>query len=142
MGLLFVDLNDFKDVNDRHSHEAGDELLRQVAQRLDSTARSGDGVARLGGDEFAIVLTDASQEQLEAAARRVREVFREPFRLQEVTIALGASVGGGVWPEHGRAVSELVQYADAAMYRDKARARAPHPRAGPPRLAPPVPYPS
>ncbi len=142
VGLLFVDLNDFKAVNDRHSHEAGDELLRQVARRLDSTARSGDAVARLGGDEFAIVLTDASQEQLEAATRRVLEVFGEPFRLQEVTVALGASVGGGVWPEHGRSVSELAKYADAAMYRDKHRARALRAQSGPARLSRPVAYPS
>jgi diguanylate cyclase (GGDEF)-like protein len=138
VGLLFVDLNDFKDVNDRHSHEAGDELLRQVAQRLDATARSGDAVARLGGDEFAIVLTDASQEQLAAAEQRVREVFSEPFRLHQATVSLGASVGGGVWPKHGRAVSELVRSADAAMYRDKARARAQSVQDGPPRLVSPA----
>jgi diguanylate cyclase (GGDEF)-like protein len=123
VGLLFVDLNNFKEVNDRHSHEAGDELLRQVAQRLDSIARGRDGVARLGGDEFAIVLAGVSGDQLGAAARRVRAVFDEPFVLNGVTLALGASVGGGVWPEDGSAVSALVQYADAAMYREKARTR-------------------
>jgi diguanylate cyclase (GGDEF)-like protein len=138
VGLLFVDLNDFKDVNDRYSHEAGDELLRQVGKRLDATARSGDAVARLGGDEFAIVLTDASQEQLAAAEQRVRAVFSEPFRLQQATVSLGASVGGGVWPKHGRAVSELVRSADAAMYRDKAIARAQRVQGGPPRLVSPA----
>jgi diguanylate cyclase (GGDEF)-like protein len=124
VGLLFVDLNDFKDVNDRHSHEAGDELLRQAASRLDSITRGDDEVARLGGDEFAIVLTNVTQEQLHAAEQRVREVFREAFELPEVSVTLGASVGGGVWPEHARTVSGLVQYADAAMYRDKAQVRA------------------
>jgi diguanylate cyclase (GGDEF)-like protein len=124
VGLLFVDLDDFKQVNDRHSHEMGDELLRQAADRLAAISREEDGVARLGGDEFAIVLSSvSSQDQLRAAERRVHEAFHEPFQLAGLTVALGASVGGAIWPEHGQAVSRLVQRADAAMYRDKAEGR-------------------
>jgi diguanylate cyclase (GGDEF)-like protein len=131
VGLLFVDLNDFKEVNDRHSHEAGDELLRQTAERLRSVTRGSDEVARLGGDEFAVVLTDVSREnQVRAAEQRVRAAFHEPFRLNDVSVSLGASVGGGIWPGDGQGVSGLVQYADAAMYRDKARKR-PSPDAHP-----------
>jgi diguanylate cyclase (GGDEF)-like protein len=125
LGLLFIDLNDFKEINDRHSHETGDELLRQVARRLCSTTRGGDRVARLGGDEFAVILADGAQkERVRAAEQRVREAFLEPFQLIETTVSLGASVGGGIWPEHGRAVSELLQHADSEMYRDKARQRS------------------
>jgi diguanylate cyclase (GGDEF)-like protein len=118
--LLFVDLDDFKHVNDRYGHDAGDELIRKAAQRLESSAREGDGVARLGGDEFAIVLADVCEpEQLEAAATRIRGAFREPFMLGEITHQLGASVGGSIWPRDGRTVNELVTHADGAMYQDK-----------------------
>jgi diguanylate cyclase (GGDEF)-like protein len=139
VGLLFIDLNDFKDVNDRHSHELGDELLRQAAARLDSSARGGDDVARLGGDEFAIVLPDVSRDQLRTAEERVRAVFCEPFRLQSVTVTVGASVGGAVWPQDADVVAGLVQHADTAMYRDKARARK-DPQTGQRRLVAPARY--
>lgn len=124
VGLLFVDLNDFKQVNDLYRHEAGDELIRQAAERLSSIARGSDGVARLGGDEFAIILGDVCRDdQLRAAEQRVRAAFAEPFLLGEVLVTLSASVGAGVWPEDGRTVAELVRHADAAMYQDKAQAR-------------------
>jgi diguanylate cyclase (GGDEF)-like protein len=137
VALLFVDLNDFKQVNDLYRHEAGDELIREVARRLSSLTRAGsptrgsDEVARLGGDEFAIVLSDVCRDdQLRAAERRVRAAFLEPFQLGEVSVSLGASVGGGIWPENGRTVAELVRHADAAMYEDKAQARSASARHG------------
>jgi diguanylate cyclase (GGDEF)-like protein len=124
LGLLFVDLDDFKQVNDAYGHDAGDELIRKAALRLESIARSGDGVARLGGDEFAIILANASrQAHVRAAEARVRTAFVEPFMLGDVAISVGASVGGGVWPGDGRTVTELVRHADAAMYEDKAKGR-------------------
>jgi diguanylate cyclase (GGDEF)-like protein len=124
LGLLFVDLDDFKQVNDAYGHEAGDELIRKAALRLESIARGGDGVARLGGDEFAIILAKVSkQSQVRAAEARVRSAFVEPFILGDVAISVGASVGGGIWPDDGRTVTELVRHADAAMYEDKAKGR-------------------
>jgi diguanylate cyclase (GGDEF)-like protein len=124
MGLLFVDLDDFKRVNDAYGHDAGDELIRKAAHRLEAIARSGDGVARLGGDEFAIILGDVREDdQVRAAEARVRAAFVEPFALGEVAISVGASVGGGVWPDDGGTVAELARHADAAMYADKARGR-------------------
>jgi diguanylate cyclase (GGDEF)-like protein len=124
VGLLFVDLNEFKQVNDTHGHEAGDELIRQAAERLSETCRGEDEVARLGGDEFAIVLAHVQHdEQVRAAEGRVREAFAEPFSIGELTLAVGASVGGGVWPDDGQTATELVRHADAAMYQDKARSR-------------------
>jgi diguanylate cyclase (GGDEF)-like protein len=123
-GLLFVDLDEFKQVNDAYGHDAGDELIRKAAHRLEMTARAGDGVARLGGDEFAIILADVGEaDQLRAAENRVRAAFREPFSLGDIAISVGASVGGGVWPEDGQTVNELLMHADAAMYEDKARGR-------------------
>jgi diguanylate cyclase (GGDEF)-like protein len=129
VGLLFVDLDEFKQINDRHGHEAGDQLIRQAAERLSASARDEDAVARLGGDEFAVILTDIRQDdQVRAAEVRVRAAFAEPFMLGEIPVLLGASVGGGVWPEHGDTANELVKHADAAMYRDKTRRRRSRPR--------------
>jgi diguanylate cyclase (GGDEF)-like protein len=122
VGLLFVDLDDFKHVNDAYGHEAGDELIRKAAARLDAIARGSDQVARLGGDEFAVILADVNEgDQVRAAERRVRSAFLEPFELGDIAVSITASVGGGIWPEDGRTVKELVRHADAAMYADKAK---------------------
>ncbi len=122
VGLLFVDLDDFKHVNDAYGHEAGDELIRKAAYRLDAIFRGSDQVARLGGDEFAVILADVNEgDQVRAAERRVRAAFLEPFELGDVAVSISASVGGGIWPEHGRTVKELVRHVDAAMYEDKAK---------------------
>jgi len=122
VGLLFVDLDDFKHVNDAYGHEAGDELIRKAASRLDAIARGSDQVARLGGDEFAVILSEVDErDQVRAAERRVRDAFLEPFELGDVAVSVTASVGGGIWPEDGRTVKELVRHADAAMYEDKAK---------------------
>jgi diguanylate cyclase (GGDEF)-like protein len=124
VGLLFVDLNGFKLVNDLHGHEAGDELIRQAAARLSAICRGDDDVARLGGDEFAIILTGVQRDdQVRVAERRVRQAFAEPFVVSETTTSISASVGGGIWPDDGRTVKDLVRKADAAMYVDKAKGR-------------------
>ena len=124
VGLLFIDLDDFKHVNDAHGHDFGDELLRQAAERLQGMARGSDEVARLGGDEFAVILSDVHRDdQVRAAERRVRAAFAEPFQLGQLSVSVSASVGGGVWPEDGDTVSDLVRHADAAMYQDKAEGR-------------------
>jgi diguanylate cyclase (GGDEF)-like protein len=125
VGLLFIDLDDFKKVNDVYGHEAGDELIRKAALRLEAITRASDEIARLGGDEFAIVLSDVREEQVREAENRVRAAFVEPFLLDDVAISVSTSVGGGLWPEHGRTVQELVRHADAAMYEDKAKGRRP-----------------
>ena len=127
VGLLFVDLDGFKHVNDTYGHDFGDELLRQAAARLVNMARGSDEVARLGGDEFAVILSDVDHDdQLRRAERRVRAAFSEPFQLGSLSITIGASVGGGVWHEDGDTVADLVRHADAAMYADKARTRHEH----------------
>jgi diguanylate cyclase (GGDEF)-like protein len=124
VGLLFIDLNEFKRVNDVYGHEAGDELIRQSAARLNSICRGEDTVARLGGDEFAIILADVQRdEQVRAAERRVKEAFAGEFTIDGIALAVGASVGGGVWPKDGESVTDLVRHADAAMYLDKAKSR-------------------
>ncbi len=124
VGLLFVDLNEFKSVNDVHGHDVGDELIRQAAARLTTTCRGADQVARLGGDEFAIVLDEVHHDdQVRAAELRVKDAFLEPFAVAGAILPVGASVGGGIWPRDGRTVTDLVRHADAAMYQDKALTR-------------------
>jgi diguanylate cyclase (GGDEF)-like protein len=125
VGLFFVDLDDFKRVNDRFGHHAGDDLLRQVAHRLVETVRAGDTVARLGGDEFAIVLSGiADLAEVEAAAERVTEAFEAPFAVAGEELALRASVGLALWPDDAREIEALMRHADAEMYRAKRAARA------------------
>jgi diguanylate cyclase (GGDEF)-like protein len=126
VGLLFIDFDEFKQVNDAYGHEAGDELIRKAAFRLEAITRGRDEVARLGGDEFAIILGQVhGDDQVRAAEARVRAAFVEPFMLGDLSISIGASVGGGLWPEHGRTVQALIRHADAAMYEDKAKGRRP-----------------
>lgn len=127
VGLLFVDLDEFKQVNDLYGHDVGDELIRQVAARLRATTRAGDTVARLGGDEFAIILEDVERvEDVRAAESHVREAFAERFRIGDLDLLVRASVGGGISPDDGETIGELIKHADAAMYIDKSRAaRAP-----------------
>jgi diguanylate cyclase (GGDEF)-like protein len=123
VGLLFIDLNDFKRVNDTYGHAVGDELLCQVAERLESLVRSKDATARLGGDEFAVILEGTgSADALEAASRRVRTVLAEPFIVEGTSISVSASVGCASWPDECDGAKDLMRRADAAMYREKALA--------------------
>jgi diguanylate cyclase (GGDEF)-like protein len=123
-GLLFIDLDGFKQVNDVHGHDAGDELLRQAARRLTTLFRRGDDVARLGGDEFAVVLEGVRDpSEVASAAARVRAAFGPPFSVASTSVRVSASVGEAVWPDGGATVEALVQCADAAMYRNKAASR-------------------
>jgi len=119
LGVLFCDLDRFKQVNDVLGHAAGDELLRQVAARLRAAIRPCDTVGRLSGDEFAIILPGLVEpEDAHGLAARVVECFAEPFRLEGREVAVGTSVGVVVH-QPGSDAEELMRRADAAMYRDK-----------------------
>jgi diguanylate cyclase (GGDEF)-like protein len=118
--LLFVDLNDFKAVNDSHGHEVGDEVLRQVATRIASDLRSGDVVARLGGDEFVVVAEDiADVADATYLARRVIDVVSETIDVGALQISIGAAVGVALTHDGPEAPLHLLARADAAMYRAK-----------------------
>jgi diguanylate cyclase (GGDEF)-like protein len=124
-GLLFIDLDAFKCLNDRHGHQVGDALLCQVAERLGATFREQDLVARLGGDEFAVVLPHvASPTDLQAAAGRAQSALSAPFVVEGISVNVTASVGVAMAPEDGRTIDVLVRHADQAMYREKTLARA------------------
>jgi len=115
----FLDLDRFKKVNDSLGHDAGDELLRQVADRLCAATRSEDIVARLAGDEFALLLPGADQEVATQVARRVLDSFAGPFRVSSRSLFTTPSIGLAVHPEHGADPETLLRHADAAMYRAK-----------------------
>ncbi|WP_448639799.1 diguanylate cyclase domain-containing protein [Geodermatophilus sp. URMC 63] len=139
LALLFVDLDGFKEVNDRLGHAAGDELLQVVARRLRDRVRRRDLVARLGGDEFLVALPDLSPETAAAEAGRVAEELaasiRRPVSLRGTEVGVGASIGVSVCPADGDAFADLLHAADLRMYDRKAErpevvrepARAPAP---------------
>jgi diguanylate cyclase (GGDEF)-like protein len=119
LALLFVDLDEFKSVNDAHGHQLGDQLLVAVADRLRSCLRDGDTAARVGGDEFAVLLAEIrSDSEAKAVARRLVEAIGRPFELGVGEIRLSASVGV-VLADDKRSADELLRDADVAMYRAK-----------------------
>ncbi len=124
LGVLFVDLDDFKQVNDRLGHSAGDALLCEVAQRLQATVRSGDTVARISGDEFAIVLADlARPDDAALVAQKVLERLAHPVALAGEQTFVTASIGISAFPGNGDNAEALLGAADAAMYRAKQSGR-------------------
>lgn len=118
--VLYVDLDGFKSVNDQWGHAAGDQLLQQVARRLEDCVRAEDTVARLGGDEFGIVLAAIDQvEDCEVVADKVLSAMAQPFVLDSAVAQVSASVGAGLYPRHGSDADALLAQADAAMYAAK-----------------------
>jgi diguanylate cyclase (GGDEF)-like protein len=124
--LVVVDLDGFKQVNDRHGHVVGDEVLLAVADRLRATMRPEDLVARWGGDEFVVLLDDPAEEGGQAVCRRVREAFATPVSTRAGRLRVSAACGW-VQAREGEAPTELLDRADREMYREK-RARLPSPR--------------
>jgi diguanylate cyclase (GGDEF)-like protein/PAS domain S-box-containing protein len=120
--VIYMDLNNFKSVNDTYGHEVGDMLLCQVAQRLKSVVRATDTVARIGGDEFMIILAALHQrEDVTIVADKVQACFANPFSVGQHQIKMQASIGISLYPEHGEDEETLVKAADYAMYLSKRR---------------------
>jgi diguanylate cyclase (GGDEF)-like protein len=119
-GLLLVDLNGFKDVNDTLGHHHGDLVLRELAPRLRRAFRKQDLVARLGGDEFAVFMPGADADAAESAVQRLQDALHMPVEIEGISIELDASIGLAWYPAHGQDVDTLLQRSDVAMYCAKA----------------------
>lgn len=119
--VIFIDLDDFKNVNDTLGHDYGDELLIQVADKLSDYISNGDILARTGGDEFLIFKNYiASYEDAEETAKSLVEITKHPFLIRDETVHVSISVGLSYFPEHGLSLTELIKNADIAMYSAKA----------------------
>jgi len=126
VGLLFIDLNGFKGVNDEYGHAAGDKILIAAAMRITARVRTGDFVCRYGGDEFVVILPNVPDP---AAVTRVADTIRErvalPYWIQGQEQHLTAAIGESTYPHCGSSAEELLHRADQAMYRLKARLARP-----------------
>ena len=121
--LLFVDLNDFKQINDTHGHEVGDQLLTVAAQRLKTGLRSCDIIGRPGGDEFVALVPDVTGDVAGKLARRLTQSLEQPYLIGPGTLKCSASIGLALYPADAKTLTGLMRAADQAMYRAKARAR-------------------
>lgn len=123
-GLLHLDVDHFKQINDSLGHDAGDALLQMFAERLRSVVRSSDVVARLGGDEFAVLLPGVSDAQdVHRRANAILDRMREPFTYAGNILDCRASIGASIYPQHGNTPEELLKSADIALYSAKAAGR-------------------
>ena len=126
LGVVYLDLDKFKPINDRYGHETGDCLLQAIARRLADTMRQSDTVSRIGGDEFIICLEQIKSEQdAIAAANKISSALKQPFQILGQRIEASASIGIALYPEHGRDAVTLLRHADQAMYTAKAAGGSP-----------------
>ncbi|MBO1265194.1 EAL domain-containing protein [Proteiniclasticum sp. SCR006] len=124
LALIFLDLDDFKNINDILGHSTGDRFLKEFAKKLKSKLKGKDLLSRFGGDEFLLILPHAaSLEEIEAFAQEVLQEIIKPFLLDEREVRTGASMGISIYPQHGRTGEELIKFADLAMYHAKSHGK-------------------
>jgi len=122
--VLFLDLDHFKNINDTLGHHVGDELLKAVAQKLNSIVRENDIVARIGGDEFIMILSDFNNAvAIEAVIAKILDMFHQEWRIQSHFLRLSTSIGVAIYPDDSKEINELMKYADIAMYKAKSEGR-------------------
>jgi diguanylate cyclase (GGDEF)-like protein len=123
-GVMFIDLDRFKEVNDLHGHDVGDDVLREVVKRISSCLRRNDTLSRYGGDEFVVVLqTIADRDEASLIAERILDVQTSPIVAGERSLSIGSSIGIAVFPDDGQDGEVLLRAADEAMYQAKRRGR-------------------
>ncbi|QXA49581.1 cyclic di-GMP phosphodiesterase [Enterobacter cancerogenus] len=123
VGIVYLDLDNFKKVNDAYGHMFGDQLLQAVALAILSCLDEGQTLARLGGDEFIVMASDTSQSSLEAMASRILTRLRQPFRIGLIEVYTGCSLGIALTPQHGTDRESVIRNADTAMYTAKESGR-------------------
>jgi len=118
LGLLFIDLDRFKHINDNYGHHAGDLLLTAVAKRIEQQIRESDSIGRIGGDEFLVLLSIIEDvDDAKNIAEKIGSVLRLPFDIQDYSgLTISASIGVVIYPDHGSNVEQLMKLADGAMY--------------------------
>jgi len=125
LGLLFIDLDHFKEINDSLGHDMGDEVLKEVTLRLQSVMREEDSLARLGGDEFTIVLEELATPQSAAIfARKILDVLSKPLVINTHTMYISSSIGISLYPDDSEDGKDLLKFADSAMYKAKEEGRS------------------
>jgi diguanylate cyclase (GGDEF)-like protein len=124
IGVLFLDLDQFKPINDRWGHEIGDRLLAMVAQRMSAITREGNMVARVGGDEFVMILQDFDEDHIPGRVAEILvDILSAPFAIEGTQHVIGTSIGIALFPQDGDSASGLIGRADTAMYHAKAKGR-------------------
>jgi len=121
LAVLFLDVNDFKTVNDTFGHAIGDRLLKSIADTIVTTVRASDAVCRIGGDEFVVIALTASRADAAQLASKLEEALRRVFMLEGQAVATSTSVGFSVFPGDGKTAEALMRRADEAMYQAKRR---------------------
>jgi diguanylate cyclase (GGDEF)-like protein len=115
--VLFIDMDEFKPINDSFGHSEGDLVLSRVAQRIKSCLRESDTVARIGGDEFVVLLpTTKTEQDASEVAEKIRHALSMPFEIAKQSLSISSSIGVAIYPEHGSDETMLIKNADAAMY--------------------------
>jgi diguanylate cyclase (GGDEF)-like protein len=122
--LLYIDVDNFKVVNDCYGHEAGDELLKTIAQRIKRNCRSTDSAARLGGDEFAILISGVDKEKSHKTAEKLLEKVSEPIEIDSYSLHVSLSIGIAHYPDTADSIEDFLEQADQAMYRAKKSGKA------------------
>lgn len=117
--LLFLDLDNFKNINDTMGHEIGDKILVEAGRRIRETIGKYDFCARFGGDEFVVLLQDADSQSVDAVAESLIHIFKEPFNINEMIFFLSSSIGIVLYPQDAQNVDNLIKHADTAMYEAK-----------------------
>jgi diguanylate cyclase (GGDEF)-like protein len=132
VGFIFIDLDEFKQVNDQYGHQVGDLFLQEAARRMQRQLRPGDILARLGGDEFAALVSTAhNRPDVLEIALRLERCFDEPFAVGGHVLHGSASVGFAIYPEDAPSADSLLSAADAVMYAVKQSRQSPHPEHDP-----------
>ncbi|QOP45636.1 sensor domain-containing diguanylate cyclase [Sulfurimonas paralvinellae] len=124
LGVFFLDIDYFKQINDQYGHDVGDELLKRFSQRLQECLRAADTLARIGGDEFMIILEENKEMTTsKTVAKKIVEAMKEPIALGESTLKISTSIGIAIYPQDAKDAEELVKNADMAMYKVKESGR-------------------